>query len=60
GSLREFLRGEVRYAALEKTFPGEAETLHARLEQEFTERYETLKLRAAAGKEEEDKTGEAA
>ncbi|MCP4695078.1 MAG: pyruvate:ferredoxin (flavodoxin) oxidoreductase, partial [Desulfobacterales bacterium] len=54
GSLREFLRGEVRYAALEKTFPEEAETLHARLEQEFTERYEAMKLRAAGCPEKEE------
>jgi pyruvate-ferredoxin/flavodoxin oxidoreductase len=48
GSLREFLRGEVRYAALEKTFPGEAERLHAQLEAQFAERYEKLKQMAAA------------
>jgi pyruvate-ferredoxin/flavodoxin oxidoreductase len=48
GSLREFLRGEVRYAALEQLFPQEAERLHARLENEFNERYERLKEMAHA------------
>jgi len=43
GSLREFLTGEVRYAALEKIFPDEAAKLHAQLENEFTERYRKLK-----------------
>jgi len=46
GTLREFLSGEVRYASLQKTFPQEAETLHARLEEEFMERYEKLKKMA--------------
>jgi len=48
GSLREFLRGEVRYAALEKTFPQEAETLHAQLEEQFALRYLKLKQMAEA------------
>ena len=43
GTLRKFLRGEVRYAALEKTFPGEAQRLHDQLEQEILARYEYLK-----------------
>jgi pyruvate-ferredoxin/flavodoxin oxidoreductase len=43
GSLREFLGGEVRYASLQKTFPDEAKKLHARLEQEINQRFETLK-----------------
>ena len=46
GSLRQFLSGEVRYASLEKTFPQEADNLHARLEEEFMERYEKLKKMA--------------
>ncbi len=54
GNLREFLAGEVRYAALEKLFPEEAEKLHARLEVEFMERYKDLKQRADAGKEEKE------
>jgi len=51
GSLREFLRGEVRYAALESLFPEEAKTLHDRLEAEFAERY--AKLAKQAGRDEE-------
>ncbi len=43
GTLREFLRGEVRYAALEKTFPEEARRLHDRLEKEVQTRFENLK-----------------
>ncbi|MEE4605884.1 MAG: pyruvate:ferredoxin (flavodoxin) oxidoreductase [Desulfobacteraceae bacterium] len=43
GSLREFLGGEVRYASLQKTFPDEAKKLHARLEQEVNQRYESFK-----------------
>jgi len=52
GSLREFLRGEVRYASLEKTFPKEAEKLHAQLEKEFNSRYEKLKTMAGGAEEE--------
>ena len=43
GSLREFLGGEVRYASLQNTFPGEAKKLHDRLEQEINQRYESFK-----------------
>ena len=46
GDLKEFLGGEVRYAALEKLFPEEASKLHAQLQVEFAERYEQLKQRA--------------
>ncbi len=46
GTLQQFLSGEVRYAALHKTFPKEAETLHARLEKELIEKYEKFKLQA--------------
>jgi len=45
-SLKEFLGGEVRYAALEKLFPEEAARLHTRLEKEFAERYVMLKQKA--------------
>jgi pyruvate-ferredoxin/flavodoxin oxidoreductase len=45
-SLKEFLSGEVRYAALEKLFPEEAAKLHTRLEKEFAERYLMLKQKA--------------
>ncbi len=43
GSLREFLSGEVRYAALQQMFPEEARRLHDRLEAEIRERYLRLK-----------------
>ena len=46
GSLQAFLEGEVRYASLKKSFPEEASALAARLEEEYTERYENLKLMA--------------
>lgn len=48
GTLQEFLSGEVRYASLEKTFPEESKKLRARIEEELTERYESMELRAAA------------
>ncbi|MBW2563153.1 MAG: pyruvate:ferredoxin (flavodoxin) oxidoreductase, partial [Deltaproteobacteria bacterium] len=48
GTLQEFLSGEVRYASLETTFPEESKRLRARIEEELAERYEALKLRAAA------------
>jgi pyruvate-ferredoxin/flavodoxin oxidoreductase len=46
GSLRKFLEGEVRYASLKRTFPEEAEKLHAELEEQFNARYEDLALMA--------------
>jgi pyruvate-ferredoxin/flavodoxin oxidoreductase len=46
GSLRKFLEGEIRYASLKRTFPQEAEKLHAELEAQFNERYEELALMA--------------
>ncbi len=45
-SIKEFLGGEVRYAALEKIFPEEAAKLHTRLEKEFAERYQLLKQKS--------------
>jgi pyruvate-ferredoxin/flavodoxin oxidoreductase len=45
-NLKEFLGGEVRYAALEKIFPEEAAKLHTRLEKEFAERFLLLKQKA--------------
>ncbi len=45
-SLKEFLGGEVRYAALEKLFPEEAARLHTCLEKEFAERYLMLKKKS--------------
>ena len=46
GDFREFLRGEVRFSALERTFPQEAEELFRRTEKEAMERYK--KYRALA------------
>jgi len=43
GDFQEFLMGEVRYASLVQSFPEEAARLHARLEAEYKERYETYK-----------------
>ena len=48
GSLQTFLAGEVRYAALQITFPDEAKILHTRLEAEYTDRYTALKRLAEA------------
>ena len=42
GSLRQFLEGEIRYASLKKTFPQEAERLHAMLNEWVDTRYEHL------------------
>jgi pyruvate-ferredoxin/flavodoxin oxidoreductase len=46
GNLKEFLRGEVRYASLGKVFPEEAERLQTQLEKEFAERYLLLKQKS--------------
>jgi pyruvate-ferredoxin/flavodoxin oxidoreductase len=46
GSLRKFLEGEIRYASLKRTFPEEAEKLHAELEAQFNARYADLALMA--------------
>ncbi len=46
GSLRQFLQGEIRYGSLMRTFPAEAERLHAMLEEQFNRRYEELALMA--------------
>jgi pyruvate-ferredoxin/flavodoxin oxidoreductase len=48
GNLQEFLAGEVRYAALQKLFPEEAQRLHTRLEAEFADRYARFKKMAEA------------
>jgi len=42
GSLKQFLEGEIRYASLKKTFPQEAERLHAMLNEWVNTRYEHL------------------
>ena len=53
GSLREFLSGEVRYAALQQGFPQESERLVAQLEREYAARYQTLERLATTEKEDE-------
>ena len=46
GSLRQFLEGEIRFASLKRTFPDEADRLHAELEEQFNTRYADLALMA--------------
>jgi pyruvate-ferredoxin/flavodoxin oxidoreductase len=43
GSIHEFLMGEVRYQALTKSFPGEAERLQKMLEDSTISRYKAYK-----------------
>ncbi|GAB6147008.1 pyruvate:ferredoxin (flavodoxin) oxidoreductase [Desulfocicer niacini] len=43
GTLQEFLSGENRFAALEKSFPEESKRLRAMIEQELNQKYEMLK-----------------
>jgi len=43
GTLQEFLAGENRFAALEKSFPGESKRLRAKIEEEVNEKYAKLK-----------------
>jgi pyruvate-ferredoxin/flavodoxin oxidoreductase len=50
GTLQAFLGGEVRFAALEKSFPEESKRLRSKIEQEITDRYEMLKMMAEVGK----------
>jgi pyruvate-ferredoxin/flavodoxin oxidoreductase len=47
GDFHAFLMGEVRYASLVQSFPEEAKKLHAQLEAEFKDRWETYKKMAA-------------
>ena len=51
GNLQEFLGGENRYAALEKTFPEESAKLRAQIEKEVNEKYEMYKHLAERGAE---------
>jgi len=46
GSLMEFMQGEIRYASLKRTYPEEAQRLHALLVEQFNQRYEELALLA--------------
>ena len=52
GTLQEFLGGETRFAALEKSFPEESKRLRAKIDEEVTDKYTMLKMMADAGKEE--------
>jgi pyruvate-ferredoxin/flavodoxin oxidoreductase len=49
GSLQAFLSGENRYASLEKTFPDESKKLREKIEKEYADRYNVLKLMADPG-----------
>jgi pyruvate-ferredoxin/flavodoxin oxidoreductase len=51
GSLQDFLSGEVRFAALEKSFPEESKRLRAMIEDEVADKYGMLKMMSEAGKE---------
>ena len=46
GGFKEFLMGEVRYSSLTRTFPGHAEVLFQKAEEDMKERYETYKAMA--------------
>jgi pyruvate-ferredoxin/flavodoxin oxidoreductase len=46
GEIRDFIMGEVRYRSLTKTFPEEAEKLHALLEVDVNARYKKYKSMA--------------
>ena len=52
GTLQEFLGGETRFAALEKSFPEESKRLRAKIEQEVTDKYTMYKMMADFGKKE--------
>jgi pyruvate-ferredoxin/flavodoxin oxidoreductase len=49
GDFQDFLMGKVRYASLVQSFPDEAARLHAQLEAEYAERYQTYKRMAEEG-----------
>jgi pyruvate-ferredoxin/flavodoxin oxidoreductase len=51
GTLQEFLSGETRFAALEKSFPDESKRLRAKIEEEVTDKYTMFKMMSDAGKE---------
>jgi pyruvate-ferredoxin/flavodoxin oxidoreductase len=52
GTIQEFLGGENRYAALEKSFPEESKALRVKIEAEMMEKYEMYKHLAGRGTEE--------
>jgi len=51
GTLQEFLSGETRFAALEKSFPEESKRLRDKIEEEVTDKYTMFKMMSDAGKE---------
>ena len=51
GTLQDFLGGETRFAALEKSDPDESKRLRAKIEEEVTDKYSMLKMMADAGKD---------
>ncbi len=51
GTLQEFLSGETRFAALEKSFPEESKRLREKIEEEITDKYTMFKMMPDAGKE---------
>ncbi|MCP4022190.1 MAG: pyruvate:ferredoxin (flavodoxin) oxidoreductase [Desulfobacteraceae bacterium] len=52
GTLQEFLSGETRFAALEKSFPEESKRLRLKIDGEVSDKYTMLKMMADAGKKE--------
>lgn len=52
GTLQEFLGGETRFAALEKSFPEESKRLRAKIEEEVSDKYTMFKMMSDVGKEE--------
>ncbi|NCC26156.1 MAG: pyruvate:ferredoxin (flavodoxin) oxidoreductase, partial [Deltaproteobacteria bacterium] len=46
GTLQEFLSGENRYNLLERMFPEDSKMLRTKIEKDYTERYEALKVMA--------------
>lgn len=54
GTLQEFLGGETRFAALEKSFPEESKRLRAKIEEEVTDKYTMYKMMTATGEDEKE------
>ena len=52
GTIQEFLSGETRFAALEKSLPEESKRLRAKIEEEVTDKYTMFKMMAQIGKQE--------
>ena len=55
GTIQEFLSGETRFAALEKSLPEESKRLRIKIEKEVTDKYTMFKMMADAGKADSDK-----